>query len=69
MNEQIKALMLEAGYAAPEIAGRAHKLVDLLLADILDSIDSVDESELEGGDFEDIMFLVSKHIKKRFGAT
>lgn len=31
MNEQIKELMLEAGYAAPEIAGRAKKLAELIV--------------------------------------
>lgn len=30
MNEQIKQIMLEAGYAAPELAGRAQNLVKLL---------------------------------------
>ena len=31
MNERIKQLMLEAGYAAPEIAGRANKLAELIV--------------------------------------
>jgi hypothetical protein len=31
MNDQIKKLMLEAGYAAPEIAGRARKLSELIV--------------------------------------
>lgn len=31
MNQRIKELMLEAGYAAPELAGRANKLVDLIV--------------------------------------
>lgn len=31
MNEQIKQLMLEAGYAAPEIALRAQKLAELIV--------------------------------------
>ena len=30
MNERIKELMLEAGYAAPEIALRAQKLAELI---------------------------------------
>ena len=30
--------MLEAGYAAPEIAGRAHKLAELLVAKVLDEV-------------------------------
>lgn len=31
MNERIKELMLEAGYAAPEIASRANKLAELIV--------------------------------------
>ena len=31
MNERIKELMLEAGYAAPEIAGRGQLLAELIV--------------------------------------
>lgn len=31
MNTRIEELMLEAGYAAPTLAGRANKLVDLIV--------------------------------------
>lgn len=31
MNQRLKELMLEAGYAAPEIAGRANKLAELIV--------------------------------------
>lgn len=31
MNKRIKELMLEAGYAAPDIAPRAQKLVELIV--------------------------------------
>jgi hypothetical protein len=34
MNKRLKELMLEAGYAAPEIAGRADKLAELLIKDV-----------------------------------
>ncbi len=33
MNDRIKELMLEAGYATPELAIRANKLVQLLVTD------------------------------------
>ena len=33
MNKRIKELMLEAGYAAPEIALRAQKLAELIVAE------------------------------------
>ena len=31
MNEHIRRMMLEAGYAAPELAGRAQTLVNLII--------------------------------------
>ena len=31
MNERIRELMFEAGYAAPELAGRANKLAELII--------------------------------------
>jgi hypothetical protein len=41
MNERVKALMLEAGYAAPEIAGRANKLAELLLRNLAEELADV----------------------------
>ena len=38
MNDRIKELMFEAGYAAPEIAGRAQKLAELVRQDVIDQI-------------------------------
>ena len=34
MNDRVKKLMLEAGFAAPELAGRANLLVELIARDI-----------------------------------
>jgi hypothetical protein len=36
MNDRIKELMLEAGFAAPELAGRANKFAELLVQDCAD---------------------------------
>jgi hypothetical protein len=36
MNERIKQLMLEAGYAAPELAERANKLVELIVRECVE---------------------------------
>ena len=38
MNERLRELMLEAGYAAPEIAKRAQLLAGLIVQDVLDQI-------------------------------
>jgi hypothetical protein len=42
MNERIKQLMLEAGYAAPEIAGRANKLAELIVKECAQVAGGVD---------------------------
>ena len=39
MNSRLKQLMLEAGYAAPEIAGRAKKLTELIVKDCANMTD------------------------------
>lgn len=39
MNDRIKQLMLEAGYAAPEIATRAQKLIELVIKECADAAD------------------------------
>ena len=33
MHQRIRELMIEAGYAAPELASRAHKLAELIIAE------------------------------------
>ena len=38
MNERLKQLMLKAGYAAPEIAGRAHKLAILVARECIEIV-------------------------------
>jgi len=40
VNEQLRKLMLEAGYAAPELAGRAHKLAELIVKECIDKIET-----------------------------
>ena len=41
MNERLKELMLEVGYAAPEIAGRANKLAELIVRECIQAVDNV----------------------------
>lgn len=33
MNQRLRELMIEAGYAEPELAGRAQKLTELIIND------------------------------------
>lgn len=41
MNEHIENLMKQADYAAPELAGRAQQLIGLVLADVLEHVNTV----------------------------
>jgi len=49
MNTRLKELMLEAGYAAPELAGRANKLAQLIVqecAEVADKAEPYQTSDL-----------------------
>ena len=48
MNERIKELMLEAGYAAPELASRANKLAELIVAECINIACEYDKPKLSG---------------------
>jgi hypothetical protein len=60
MNERLKELMLEAGYAAPELAGRANKFAELIVREC---------AELFPRTFTDEQYQrrIDKTIKKHFG--
>ena len=73
MNERLKELMLEAGYAAPEIAGRARRLADLIIKDCIGIVGPTQHHEvwaqsyLGGVDGLDLLSSKIKDIKKHFG--
>lgn len=46
MNERIRELMLEAGYAAPELAGRANKLAELIVRECIDVVKPTPDHEV-----------------------
>ncbi len=39
MNERLNELMIQAGYAAPEMEGRAHKLAQLIVEECVKAVD------------------------------
>jgi len=65
MNERIKELMLEAGYAAPELAGRANKLAELIVKECINEIHDADVGDLKGKGY--YLDRVAEHIEKHFG--
>jgi hypothetical protein len=56
MNEQLRQLMVEADYPAPELAPRAQKLVELIVRDIHQYVDGMDTAQ-----------VISNGILKRYG--
>lgn len=58
MNERIRELMLEAGYAAPELAGRANKLTELIIQECA----NIADRHTYDGDWD-----IPKMIRQHFG--
>ena len=48
MNERLKELMLKAGYAAPELAGRANKLAELIVMECLSICENLGDKGMDG---------------------
>jgi hypothetical protein len=70
MNERMKELMLEAGYAAPEIAGRANKLAELIImecARLCDNHGDKVEDARPNKDLSSAAFDCSDIIREHFG--
>lgn len=58
MNNRLRELMLEAGYAAPELAGRANKLAELIVRECCDVFVELRTRPAD---------LAVKDVKKHFG--
>jgi hypothetical protein len=63
MNERIKELMLEAGYAAPELAGRANKFAELIVRECIAQCEKNKDHEWLGSGSK----LSAFNIKQHFG--
>lgn len=49
VSKRLMELMSEAGYAAPELAGRAHKLAELIVKECIEVVtDTTNDSEWDG---------------------
>ena len=58
MNENLRKLMLEAGYAAPELAGRAQELSKLMVQECCKALESTDRHRSD--------YFIAK-VKEHFG--
>ena len=59
MKEHLRELMLQAGYAAPELAERAQLLAELLIQECCAIADQVEQADMDS--------YVSKYIRAHFG--
>jgi hypothetical protein len=66
MNERLKELMLEAGYAAPELAGRANKLAELIVLECANHCDLLLDHKISS-EWSRGTHDCSRAIKKHFG--
>ncbi|CAB4125548.1 hypothetical protein UFOVP181_10 [uncultured Caudovirales phage] len=58
MNKRLQELMREAGYAAPELAGRANRLAELLVKECARDFD---KTYMAGGE------TMGNYIRRKFG--
>lgn len=73
MNGRVKKLMEESGYAAPDLAGRATKLVDLIIKECIIAVENTDTTHIyttyDKGVVEETMRRSIDSIKSRLGIT
>jgi hypothetical protein len=65
MNDRLRELMLEAGYAAPEIAGRAQRLVELVVQEAIHTVSKRCVGDHNREDQE--AFRCVQDLKQHFG--
>jgi hypothetical protein len=69
MNERLKQLMIQADYPAPELALRAHRLAELIVAECID-IAKKWEDQLENANSleeSNAVGIVAYRIARQFG--
>ena len=67
MNERIYELMKEAGYAAPELAGRAQRLTELIINECAKRLDELEDAVFVYKLGSDTGYSKAELIKKHFG--
>ena len=63
MNENLRRLMVEAGYAAPEIAGRAQRLAALIVQECARAC----TSKVGNSDYNTGRMHCASDVKEHFG--
>jgi hypothetical protein len=65
LHPRVRELMVEAGYAAPELADRAQKLADLLIRECADVVSDI-IADYDGGSYT---VSAAEEIREYFGIT
>ena len=67
MNENLKRLMKQADYPAPELALRAQKLAELIVRECAEQSMSIGRYNTPSGVTPDLAIAISVGLKKHFG--
>ena len=70
MNERLRELMIEADYAAPELAGRAQKLAELIVRECARVVNDTEypyENESDKNTWDTCCVWSAEKLKKHFG--
>jgi hypothetical protein len=70
LNERIRELMIEAGYAAPELAGRGQKLAELIINECAEQCEELAEKlgeQRPNLNYDIVAYECAETIKSHFG--
>jgi len=67
MNKRIKELADQAGFPVGQRNRCFAEFAELIVLECVDKVKNADMTDLEGPDYEDVLWLVEKQIKQHFG--
>jgi hypothetical protein len=68
MNPRLRQLMLEAGYAAPEMAGRAQRLAELVVAECVQQVVTGVKTNPPQAEPPELVQILARRIQQHLGA-
>lgn len=63
MNEELRKLMVEADYAAPHLAGRAHKLAELIVRECANKVHEYQDMRIPASQYQDLLLAHFGYVK------
>lgn len=67
MNPRLRQLMIQAGYAAPEIAGRAQRLAELVVAACVEQVVTGVKTNPPQAEPPELVGILARRIQQHFG--